>query len=212
MARIGTWSLFTPPKLPKVHITKAFTDSGEEKYCNTFTIALEKLPSIIPTISNETLSLTFSETARTRNRTNMDPTIPASVIAKLPYVKNHPNKALPDKTISETPKLAPLVIPKIKGPARGFLNKVCINIPAIPNPAPAIKAVRALGSLSSLVIKLNAALSSESKNNILMICFIGISVFPMKMSRINKQITAIPVISRKIICPFRLLFNFSKII
>ena len=46
-----------------------------------------------------------------------------------------------------TPKLAPELIPKTYGPARGFLNNVCINNPLIESPEPTIIAVIAFGNL-----------------------------------------------------------------
>jgi len=51
-----------------------------------------------------------------------------------------------------TPKLAPELIPKTKGPANGFLNKVCINKPEIPRPEPTIIAVTAFGNLTFVII------------------------------------------------------------
>ena len=50
------------------------------------------------------------------------------------------------KINNATPKLAPDEIPRTKGPAKGFLNKVCINNPLTANPEPTIIAVRALGN------------------------------------------------------------------
>ena len=49
--------------------------------------------------------------------------------------------------VKATPKLAPEVMPSTYGPASGFLNKVCIISPDIPNPEPTIIAVKALGNL-----------------------------------------------------------------
>ena len=60
--------------------------------------------------------------------------------------KNPPNRPDP-KIIKATPKLAPDVIPNTKGPANGFLNKVCINNPEIPSPEPTKIDVTALGNL-----------------------------------------------------------------
>jgi len=64
--------------------------------------------------------------------------------------KNPPNKPEPN-IIKATPKLAPEVIPKTKGPANGFLNKVCINKPEIPKPEPTKIAVSAFCNLKSVM-------------------------------------------------------------
>ena len=65
-------------------------------------------------------------------------------------IKIPDNKApieLPPSINNATPKLAPELIPKTKGPASGFRNKVCIKSPEIPNPLPTIIAVIAFGNL-----------------------------------------------------------------
>ena len=51
-----------------------------------------------------------------------------------------------------TPKLAPEEIPNTKGPAKGFLNKVCINKPQIDKPEPTKTAVIAFGILKLIII------------------------------------------------------------
>ena len=50
------------------------------------------------------------------------------------------------------PRLAPELIPKTKGPASGFLNKVCINKPLKDKLLPANMAVKAFGILYSQII------------------------------------------------------------
>ena len=60
--------------------------------------------------------------------------------------KNPPNRDEP-KINKATPKLAPDEIPNTKGPAKGFLNNVCINKPEIDNPEPTKMAVIAFGIL-----------------------------------------------------------------
>ena len=45
------------------------------------------------------------------------------------------------------PKLAPELIPSTNGPAKGFLNRVCINSPLNARAAPDKIAVMALGIL-----------------------------------------------------------------
>ncbi len=58
------------------------------------------------------------------------------------------NVDAPNITIA-TPKLAPELIPRIYGPASGFLKIVCICTPEIDKPAPTKIAVIAFGILNS---------------------------------------------------------------
>ena len=93
------------------------------------------------------VSLTLLETSITSNKTKKLPKLAA--ITKLHLLiknvaKNPPKTELP-KITKATPRLAPEVIPKTNGPAKGFLNKVCINKPEIPKPEPTKMAVIALG-------------------------------------------------------------------
>ena len=76
------------------------------------------------------------------------PKLPASVMVQL-ETNNEPKippKRLDPKIKRATPRLAPEEIPRTKGPAKGFLNKVCINRPLIDKPDPTIIAVIAFGS------------------------------------------------------------------
>ena len=56
-----------------------------------------------------------------------------------------------------TPRLDPVDIPKIDGPAKGLSNVVCINNPAIDNAAPASIAVHAMGKRVSSTITRDVA-------------------------------------------------------
>lgn len=100
------------------------------------------------------VSLTLLETAKTANKTKKLPKLAAITI--LHFVVNDAAKAPPNnpepKITNATPKLAPELIPKTKGPAKGFLNKVCISNPEIPKPEPTKIAVIAFGSLKSVMI------------------------------------------------------------
>ena len=66
-------------------------------------------------------------------------------------LNKNPKAELPKIRIA-TPKLAPEEIPKTKGPANGFLNKVCINKPEIDKPEPTKIAVMAFGNLKFKMI------------------------------------------------------------
>ncbi len=67
-------------------------------------------------------------------------------------VKKNPPKTDEPKIKSATPKLAPEEIPNTNGPAKGFLNNVCINKPLIDKPDPTKIAVIALGNLKFKMI------------------------------------------------------------
>lgn len=112
------------------------------------------LPNIKPIIRIAIVSLTLLETAKTANSTKKLPRLAAITMLHLEIkaVANRPpNKPEPKMTIA-TPKLAPELIPKTKGPANGFLNRVCINKPDIPKPEPTKIAVIAFGSLTFITM------------------------------------------------------------
>ena len=60
------------------------------------------------------------------------------------FVSNAPPKIEDHKIKIATHKLAPEEMPKTKGPAKGFLNRVCINKPHTDKPEPTKIAVIAL--------------------------------------------------------------------
>lgn len=107
------------------------------------------LPNISPIISIAIVSLTFEETNKTAKSTKKLPKLAAITILHLEIKNdvNTPPKKPEPKITKATPKLAPELIPRTKGPANGFLNKVCISNPEIPNPEPTKIAVNAFGSL-----------------------------------------------------------------
>ena len=93
------------------------------------------------------VSLTLVDTIKTASKTKKLPKLAAITILHLEInnaVSDAPKNPAP-KITNATPKLAPELIPKTKGPASGFLNKVCINSPLIESPEPTIIAVIALG-------------------------------------------------------------------
>ena len=95
------------------------------------------------------VSLTFRVTASTASNTKKLPSAlaitrlqgPSKRVPKIPEITPAP------KINIATPKLAPLLRPRTKGPASGFLKSVCINSPEIAKPPPAIIAVIAFGIL-----------------------------------------------------------------
>ena len=115
----------TELKLPILHITNSLSESALLTLCNTLTTDPAMLPNIIPTISNETVSFTLLETPRTNMRTNNEPKMAAPTCAHALATNTAGRNALPIKS-NATPKLAPELIPKTYGPAKGFWNSVCI--------------------------------------------------------------------------------------
>ena len=118
------------------------------------------LPNISPIISIAIVSLTLAETINTTINTKKLPKLAAITILhfEINKVAKKPPKIEAPIITNATPKLAPDVIPSTKGPANGFLNKVCINNPEIPNPEPTKMAVKALGSLRFLIIYCHSSL------------------------------------------------------
>ena len=75
-----------------------------------------------------------------------EPTNAPVMIARLPDKENNPAvlMELPKTSMtSATPKLAPVLMPKIEGPARGLLNAVWSRRPDTDKAAPQSKAVEA---------------------------------------------------------------------
>ena len=106
------------------------------------------LPNIKPTIKIATVSLNRLEKAKTAINTIKLPKLEAITIPKV-------DKRVVDKSIGSnckpittkaTPKLAPELSPNTSGPAKGFLNKVCISKPLIDKPMPTAIAVIDLGN------------------------------------------------------------------
>ena len=90
---------------------------------------------------------TFWATIITANITKNAPKLAAIANPKFENAKAEklaPKSDAP-KINEATPKLAPELIPNTNGPAKGFLNKVCINKPLILKPEPTKIAVNALG-------------------------------------------------------------------
>jgi hypothetical protein len=105
------------------------------------------LPNISPIINKAMVSFTLEATANTAAKTKKLPTLEnrtreTSVIR---YPKAQAGKKVVPMIRSATARLAPELMPKTKGPAKGFLNSVCINNPHTDNPLPTKIAVMALG-------------------------------------------------------------------
>ena len=112
-------------------------------------MAAVTVPNIKPIIKILMVFLTLVAVTNTASNTKAAPILEAMAkpqLEKAMVAKTPPKIPEPNSKIA-TPRLAPEEIPKTKGPAKGFLNKVCINKPAMANPEPTKTAVIALGSL-----------------------------------------------------------------
>src|SRR5574344_1042342 len=96
-----------------------------------------------------TMSLMRKDTRIINSKTDAAPIAPAITKDKFEFKILIFNKEEPITTTA-TPKLAPLLIPKIEGPAKGFLNKDCITKPATDNAAPHNIAAITRGKRNSL--------------------------------------------------------------
>ena len=106
-----------------------------------------KDPNIRPIIRIDIVFLILLAVITTASNIKKAPKLEAIAKVQVERVidKKAPPKTLVPKINRATPKLAPDEIPNTKGPAKGFLNKVCINKPLIDKPEPTNMAVIALG-------------------------------------------------------------------
>lgn len=107
------------------------------------------LPNINPIINKAIVSFTFEATVITANKTKKLPTLEAMASETSLAIPKVNKPEIIDEPIikSAAPRLAPELIPKTKGPAKGFLKRVCINNPLSANPLPTRIEVKALGIL-----------------------------------------------------------------
>lgn len=105
------------------------------------------------------------------------------------FVSNAPPKIEDPKIKIATPKLAPEEMPKTKGPAKGFLNRVCINKPQTDKPEPTKIAVIALGTLKLIMIVSQLSLLISPPKRILKMSLKGIGTDPKRMFIKKKTIS-----------------------
>ena len=118
----------------------------------------------------------------------MDPRNAAKTTMRLPVIKPKLNeKPCNPITTKATPKLAPALIPRICGPANGFLNKVCMSKPLIDKNAPQSNAPNALGNLDSRIMSCQLCFSCSPLNKIFTTSEKGISIDPREISRTNNN-------------------------
>ena len=94
------------------------------------------------------VSFTRTVTAKTASKTSILPKLEAITSDHLLNKSVAKNPPSPEAPIikSATPRLAPLLMPNTKGPAKGLRKSVCIKSPLMESPAPTIMAVSALGN------------------------------------------------------------------
>ena len=157
--------------------------------------ALDAAPIINPNINKVTESLIFIEAKIIVNNTPKEPSAAADTIIQLlaiPESSKRSPASTPKKITIATPNPDPELIPKMNGPAIGFLNKVCICNPQIPSPPPTSMAVRALGIRNFSIIKCQE-LSTGGRNKIKSIILDkGMDTDPKLIFSTNKAINTPP--------------------
>src|SRR5574344_1890566 len=110
---------------------------------------------MIPIISNIKLLRIMVEKNKSNKMMAAAPVKAASRTSIKPEILKGPAIKLPPKSniTTATPKLAPELIPKIDGSAKGFTKTVCSSNPLTAKPAPQNKAVTACGKRDSRTIK-----------------------------------------------------------
>ena len=127
--------------------------------------------------------LTLFAAIITADKTRNEPKLAAIAIAQLEKIKeekNPPNKPEP-KMSKATPRLAPEEIPNTNGPAKGFLNRVCINNPQIAKPEPTMIAVIAFGKRKFKIMVCQLSLEAIPPVSELKISLKGIDTEPKLM-------------------------------
>ena len=106
-------------------------------------------------------------------------------------VNKKPPKTEEPKIKIATPKLAPEEIPNTKGPAKGFLNKVCMSKPQIDKPEPTKIAVMAFGTLKLTIMVSQLSLVTLPPKRLLKISLNGIETDPKLIFKKNKTTSEI---------------------
>ncbi len=150
----------------------------------------DKYPTIMPTISSATLFRIFLDNKSSMIMTVADPHNAPDITAIKPFRVRMSVDSLPLKSsiTMATPKLAPLLIPKIEGPASGLLNDVCNINPDTANDAPHNKAVMAAGIRDCSMMYCHVAFSSVLPHRMCHIAFRGMFTEPMVIFSINSNI------------------------
>ena len=114
-----------------------------------------RYPIMIPIMSSIRLLFTKDEKKSSMTNIRLEPANAPMMMAINPVKLFSPAAPItpPKQSITKaTPKLAPVSMPKIEGPANGLLNEVCNKSPLTARAAPASKAVTVCGTRDSHTI------------------------------------------------------------
>ena len=151
-------------------------------------------PIMMPMMSSMTLFRTMVEKKKMIAITAIAPMKAATRIATNPEILTEPAEMLPpsNNMTRATPRPAPLLIPKILGPARGLRKAVCSISPLTASALPQSIAVIACGRRDSSTIYRQEALLVSSPRRILNTSPAGILIDPITRFRIKSTITSAP--------------------
>ena len=109
---------------------------------------------MMPIIKSTTLLVTILEHAISKAMTAEAPAMAPVITAAKPLTVSKSVEMLPlsSSITIATPRLAPLFIPNIDGPANGLLKAVCSIRPQTASDAPQSVAVIACGNLDSIMM------------------------------------------------------------
>ena len=148
--------------------------------------------SIIPTISITLIFRILRDKDITRSSITADP---IHAIPVIPNILNHDDVARPSigaaSVKSATPRLAPELIPRTYGPARGLRKSVCICRPLAESAIPAAMATITFGSriLRTIVAWLTSVALPISAAHI---SLAGIDVVPIRRSHTANATRTMP--------------------
>ena len=145
-------------------------------------------------MSNITLFLTILEKKKMTAITAIAPIKAATRMATNPEILTEPAEILPPKSsiTSATPRPAPLLMPKMLGPARGLRKAVCSISPLTANAPPQSMAVMACGSRDSRMINRQEGFAVSSPNRMLNTSEAGILMDPITRLRMKSTMISTP--------------------
>ena len=137
-------------------------------------IALARKLINIPIMSKVVESFTTFPSSSNIAKTNKEP-INAETVAE--YGEEKPKQRMPKATA----RLAPDVMPRIEGPARGFLKQLCSRSPQTPKAAPQNNAVIAAGTRDWSIMNLAVSFAASSPKIIFVISLAGMLIEPKQI-------------------------------
>ena len=168
---------------------------------------------MMPMMSSMTELLTNVEHSSSTAITAMAPAKAANNVAMKPLMVRLPaDNAPPTWSITRaTPRLAPLLMPKMEGPASGLRNAVCNSSPLAANAPPQRQAVMACGNRVCRMMYRQLSRSTSSPRRMWMISPMGIGTAPKMMLR-AKSTTMVSVMTMQKVGYLMLLsFHFREI-